>query len=145
MPPSSRMPKPAGRAVGVNLAVIGHEFVCRIFGGDAALQRVAVAAESPPARGRFDLRAVQLEPLRDLNLAAHQVDAGDHFGDGVLHLDARVHLDEIPFAGIGIDQKFDRAGVVVAGRARQLHGGVGQIAARMPASRPTAGATSTTF
>lgn len=49
---------------------------------------------------------MQGEALRDLNLAAHQVDSGDHFGDGVLHLDARVDFDEEPLAGAGIDQEF---------------------------------------
>jgi hypothetical protein len=67
--------------------------------------------------------------LRHLNLAAHQVDAGDHLGDGVLHLDARIHFDEVPRAGIGIHQELHGAGVVIAGGLGQLDGGFGQRAA----------------
>ena len=65
--------------------------------------------------GRFISGPCSCVPLRDLDLAADEIDAGDHFGDGVLHLDARVHLDEEPLSGVGIDEKLDGAGVVVAG------------------------------
>ena len=99
-----------GRAVGVDLAVIGHEVVGRILGGDAALQRVAVERDLV-LRGQIHFGAVQFEALGDLNLAAHQVDAGDHFGDGVLHLNARIDFDEEPLAGIGVHQELDGAGV----------------------------------
>ena len=37
---------------------------------------------------------MQLVALRDEDLAADEVDAGDHLGHRVLDLDARVHLDE---------------------------------------------------
>ena len=74
--------------------------------------------------GQADLRAVQAQPLGDLNLRAHNVDAGDHFGHRVFHLDARIHLDEEPLVGIRIDQKFDRAGVVVICGASECHGRV---------------------
>ena len=87
---------------------------------------------------------MQIEPLRDLDLAAHDVDAGDHFGDGVFHLDARVHFDEVPLVGVGVDQELDCAGVVVTGGARQCDGRVGELGADSPV-RSTAGATSTTF
>ena len=53
------------------------------------------------------------------NLRAHQIDAGDDFRDGVLHLDARVHLDEEPFVRVEIVEEFHRAGVVVTDLARQ--------------------------
>ncbi len=42
-----------------------------------------------------------------------EVDAGDGLGDGVLHLDAGVHLDEVELTG-GVHEEFDRAGVLVA-------------------------------
>ena len=113
------------RAVGVDPAVVGDEVVGRIFGGDAALQGVAVERDLL-LRRQIHLRPVQAQSLGDLDLGAHQVDAGDHFGDRVLHLDARVHLDEEPLAGFDIDQELDGAGVVVAGGARQLDGGLGQ-------------------
>ena len=68
-------------------------------------------------------------PLRDQNLRADDVDAGDHFGDGVLHLNARIDFDEVPLAGIDIDQKLDRAGVVVVGRASDSDGSIGELSA----------------
>ena len=76
--------------------------------------------------GQVHFGAVQREALRHLDLAAHQVDAGDHFGDGVLHLDARVDFDEVPVAGIGVHQELDGAGVVVAGGAGERDGGIGK-------------------
>jgi hypothetical protein len=43
---------------------------------------------------------------------------GDLFGHGMLHLDARVHLDEVEVAR-AIDEELDRAGARVAGRPRR--------------------------
>ena len=53
----------------------------------------------------------------DPDLPLHQVDAGDHLGDRMLHLDARVHLEEIERAVL-VEQELDRPGVHVADRAR---------------------------
>ena len=47
----------------------------------------------------------------------------------MLHLDARIHLDEVPLPALGIHQEFHRAGVVVSGRACQLHSRIGKRAA----------------
>ena len=41
-------------------------------------------------------------------------------GDGVLDLDARIDLDEIEGAGIGIHQEFDRTRTKVVGRLADL-------------------------
>ena len=88
-----------------------------------------------PLRGHFrllrqaQLRVVQMAALRDQNLRAHQVNAGDDLGDGVLDLDARVHLDEEPFVRVEIEEEFDRAGVVVADVRGDVHGGVAEFAA----------------
>jgi hypothetical protein len=58
---------------------------------------------------------ISLEPLagRDAQLRLHQVDAGDGFGHRVLHLDARVHLDEVELP-VFVHQELDGAGVLVA-------------------------------
>ncbi len=109
----------------MNLAVIGNEAVGRILGGDAALQRITVQRNFVLRRER-DFRTVEREPLRYLNLAADDVDAGDDFGDGVLDLHARVDFDEEPLAGVGVHQKLDRSGVVITGGARQGHGGIAE-------------------
>ena len=50
---------------------------------------------------------------RDQDLALHQIDAGDRLGHRMLHLNARVHFDEVQVAGL-IHQKLDGAGVGVA-------------------------------
>src|SRR5690606_9269267 len=68
---------------------------------------------------------------RDLDLAANDVDAGDHFGDGVLDLDARVDFDEVPVVGVGVDQELDCTGVVVAGRFGEADGGGGDLIAEL--------------
>ena len=49
---------------------------------------------------------------RDANLQMDQVEAGDQFRHGMLHLQARVHLQEIKVLLL-IDQELDRAGVGV--------------------------------
>ena len=102
----------AAGAVGHNLAVVGREVVLRILSRDAALDGVAVHVEVAlffkPYLRVSDRRSLGYEYLR-----AHYVDAGDHFGDGVLDLDARVHLDEVVMA-VAVDQKLDRAGVHIA-------------------------------
>jgi hypothetical protein len=103
----------AGRtAVGGDLAVVRDEVVFGILGGDAALQGVGADADvglrRHAALGRADARAVG-----DADLRLHQVDAGRALGDRVLDLDARIHLDEIAAAAVGVLQEFDRAGVVI--------------------------------
>jgi hypothetical protein len=50
---------------------------------------------------------------RHPDLQLDQIDAGHHFRDRVLHLQASVHLQEIEIA-LAIDQKLQRAGVDVA-------------------------------
>ncbi len=49
----------------------------------------------------------------DAQLRLHEVDAGDGFRDRVLHLDARVHLDEVELAVL-VHEELDGAGVLVA-------------------------------
>ncbi len=45
---------------------------------------------------------------------ADQVQSSDHLGDGVFHLDARVHLDEEPLMPVQIVKELDGPSVVVA-------------------------------
>ena len=52
---------------------------------------------------------------RDLDLLADEVRAGDHLGDGMLHLQPRVDLEEIEFAA-RVEHELDRARVLVADR-----------------------------
>ena len=111
----------AGRAVAGDLADVGPEAVGRVLRGDAALQRGALELDAV-------LREAQVrEGLAggDAQLRLDEVDVGDFLGDRVLDLDARVHFDEHVLAGAlpdRVDQEFDRAGVDVVQRLRELHG-----------------------
>src|SRR6266481_885795 len=60
---------------------------------------------------------MKLATLRDSNLRLHQVDAGNHLRHGMLDLNARIYLDEVPLAGVHVVKEFDRAGVAVVGLA----------------------------
>ena len=82
-------------------------------------------------RRQIERRTVQRMALRHENLRAHQVDARNDFRDSVLDLDARVHLDEEPFAAFDIVKKFDRARVVVADLLRQPRRGRAQFLAHL--------------
>src|SRR5205814_9140873 len=75
---------------------------------DPALDRVALETHGVLAVAERLTRG-------DADLLAHQVDARDHLGDGVLDLDPRVHLDEV-IALLGVHDELDgpRAHVVTA-------------------------------
>src|SRR5579883_3258991 len=104
----------------------GQEVLRRIFRIDPYLDRVTA---------RLDL--VLREPgeivaARQANLQLHEIEAGDHLGDGMLDLDARVHLQEIE-APLAIGDKLHRAGADIALAARQRgrglrHGAPGALA-----------------
>ncbi len=105
--PSSRMPAPPGRPVAGDPAGVGTESVGRVLGGDPALhRRTACAASESWLSPRF----IQRLPVGDPHLAGHQVDVGDLLGDGVLDLDARVHLDEHVVAAL-VEQELHGARV----------------------------------
>src|SRR6185312_11092454 len=102
-----------GRAIGRDLAGVRPESRGRVFGRDPALQRGTAA---------HDVVLVQPELVEgltegDAHLRLHQVDIRDLFGDRVLDLDTRVHLDEdvLAFAlSRRVEQELDRARVDVA-------------------------------
>ena len=116
-----------GGAVGEQLAVVGRELVLGVFGGDAALDRVAVAGNLI-LRRHADFAGVQRVALGDQDLRPNEVESGEHLGHGVLHLDPRIHLDKEPLVLIQVVEEFDGAGVVVADVAGDPGGGVAQFA-----------------
>ncbi len=103
--------------------------ILRILGGHAALQRVAGHADVLLPR-HAALRRADLGARGDADLRLHQVDPRDAFGDRVLDLDARIHLDEVELAGIGVLQELDGARRPVAHRAPDLERGLAQLRAR---------------
>ena len=84
-------------------------------------------------------------PLGDPDLGLHDVDAGDHLGDRVLHLDAGVHLDEVEVRPSCVQQELDRAGVDVADGAGERDGRLAQPRPQGGVERNGAGAISITF
>ena len=80
---------------------------------DGAVQHVLQAL----ARGQQDL-------------ALHQIHIRDHFRDRMLHLDARVHLDEVQLA-IFIHQEFDGAGVHIADVGKRLAQNLSDLVAQL--------------
>ena len=107
-----------GAAIGRDAAVVGDEGVGRVLGGDPALDRVAVEVDVVLGRDARGLH--QRAALGDQDLRAHDVDAGDLLGHGVLDLDAGVHLDEEELARLHVLQELDGAGVHVAHRLGDL-------------------------
>ena len=65
----------------------------------------------------------------DADLGLDEVDAGDHLGDGVLDLDARVHLDEVELA-ILVHEELDGACVAVSDVLHALLDGLSQLGAQ---------------
>jgi hypothetical protein len=109
-----------GGAVRGDRAGVGPEAVGGILGRDPALQRGAVDPDvvltQPEVR--------QALPGRDPHLGLDEVDVGDLLGDGVLHLDPGVHLDEHVLAGalaLGLDQELHGAGAGVVDGLGELH------------------------
>src|SRR5690606_31467986 len=75
------------------------------------------------------LAAEERKALRDEDLGADEVDAGDALGHRVLDLDARVHLDEEPVAAVHVVEELHGARVVVADAPGERDGGVAEVLA----------------
>ena len=84
----------------------------RRFGGDAALDGVAVEANI----GLFERQRLA---AGDAQLLRDQIDAGDHLGHRMFDLDARVHFEKVKGAGVVVVNELDGAGALVADAARQ--------------------------
>ena len=89
-----------------------QEIVFRILCIDAAFDGVSMP---------FNIRLTEGEPLahRNSDLLAHEVNAGDEFGDGMLDLQARVHLKKVELARRVCNEKLNRACARVINRARR--------------------------
>ena len=97
--------RPGGDLDVRHLARRGHETVVRVFGVDAALDCCAVDLD-------VFLAILQRTPARDAQLLLDDIHAGHKFGDRMLHLQARVHFQEIELV-VFIHQELDRPGVDV--------------------------------
>src|SRR5918999_1693848 len=99
-----------------------REVVSRVLGRDPELDGVA-------AEGHVLL--AQREPLagRQPNLLGDQVDAGQHLGHRMLHLDPAVDLDEVEVPG-SVEQELQGAGRLVAGGQHRADGQVAEPLSR---------------
>ena len=118
-----------GAAIGGDAAVVGDEVLLRVLGGDPALEGVAVEPDVALARHAGGRGVADRGAVGDADLRLDDVDAGHLLGDGVLDLDARIDLDEIELAGVGIHQELDRAG---AGIVRGMGDGDGVAGELLP-------------
>ena len=76
------------------------------------------------------LREGQLLAGRDADLQVHEIESGGQLGDRMLHLQARVHFEEVEVLLL-IDQEFDGAGIGVVGRLRDFDGNFAHAAAHI--------------
>ena len=83
--------------------------------GSSALIRHSIAW---PRAHDVALAEAQLLAGGDADLLLHDVDAGDHLGDRVLDLDARVHLDEEEL--VVLVQELERARAAIADLAARI-------------------------
>src|SRR6266581_1954007 len=80
----------------------------RMFGVNAALDGMSAVLNIAAAVDDGG----KLFSSGEQDLALYQVNASNHFGDWVLHLDARIHLDEMEFVLL-VHEKFNGASVDV--------------------------------
>ena len=101
----------AGRAIDIDLAGIGHKVKLGIFGGDTALDGVAPSGD---VRLTLNVDFVGIEGIAfgDEDLSLDDIDAGDQLGDGMFHLNPRIHFDEVVIT-VFINEKLDGAGTAV--------------------------------
>src|SRR5713226_157874 len=111
-PRTSRGDKGGQRAGG------GTEVLTRVFRVDPAFDGMAAVVHIALVDPEFLFR-------RDGDLHFDDVQTGDHLGDGVLDLDARVHLHEVKTA-IAIHEELDRSGPRVVDGVRRAHRGFTQ-------------------
>ena len=104
--------------------------------GSSALIRHSIAW---PRKAHVLLAQRERLAERDPDLRADEVEPGDELGDGVLDLDARVHLHEEVVA-VRREQALDRPGGAVAGGARRVDGDL-RRSARAARRRPPATAS----
>ena len=98
-----------------------EKIALRVLGVNARLDGV-------PREAQFILQKRKPLSCRDPQLPLDQVEPGNHLGDRVLDLQARIHLHEVE-APILLGDEFHRAGAAVADGARRGDGGLPHLAA----------------
>ena len=103
-------------AIGSDPAVVGDEAVLGVFGRDPALQGMTVEADVLLRRNTGLIDQAEPATFRYADLCFYDVNVRNHFGHGMLDLDARVDLDKVEFAAFFVDQELDGAGPDIIGR-----------------------------
>ena len=96
------------RAPAPQRSALRHEGLHRIFRAQPYFNCVAVERN-------FALRQRKRLARRHAQLHRHQIQTGNRFGDGMFHLEARVHLHEVEIAR-SIEQEFQRSRTFVVDR-----------------------------
>ena len=105
--------RPAGQYAFGESAWCRGEFAARVLGVDPAFDR-------HPVRAGGSRRYRQPLARRDAQLFGHQVQAGDHLGDRMFHLQTAIHLHEVEPAVRG-EQEFEGARTDIADRRGPAH------------------------
>ena len=117
-PLSTRTSVPGGGRQSSNRPPVGR----KPFEGSSAYRRASMAC---PLEAHVLLAEAEGVSLGDQDLLAHQIDARHRLGDRVLHLNARVHLEEIE-APVGVEQELDGPRALVSDRPRRRERRLGQ-------------------
>ena len=136
--------KPRRTAIGRDPPVVGNEVVFRILGCDPALQGMGIDPDVL-LRGHAAVRRTDPRAAGDADLRLDDIDAGRALRDRVLDLDARIHLDEVEPAGVGVLQELDGARVEIVRGAPDREGRVRRTPCAARRSEIPPGARSTTF
>ena len=123
--------KTESAAIGGDAAIIGNKVVLGILSGDAALNGMTAEADLGLRRDAGLVQHADMFALGNADLRLDDVQAGDHFGHGMLDLDARIDFDEIEFPAIAIHQEFHRAGADIIGRLADAQRRLRHVAARL--------------
>jgi len=110
--------KAFGRAPHLQPPRVWSEVLSHVLSRHARLDGVATLGDRVLAEA--DL--VELLASRHADLRLDQIDASDHLRHRVLHLDARVDLDEVVLPCLRVDEELHRARVHVAGAGGDAHG-----------------------
>ena len=108
--------------------------------GSSALMRISMAW---PRISTVVLGEAEGLAGGDAELQLDEVDAGDQLGDGVLDLEAGVHLEEVELAVLV--EELDGAGVDVVAALGDRHGGLAHGGRGSRRAMPGAGASSMSF
>ena len=75
----------------------------------------------------------------DAKLLTHQIHAGDHLRDAVLHLNPGVHLHKVEMLPVAVQQKFHGASALVVDGLRRFHGGPAHLLPQLRRQAPGGG------